>query len=454
MDKFRIEHDFLGEREIPSEVYYGIQTLRASENFRISDRKIPREMIRALALVKKAAALANNRAGELSEEFCDLVVRVSDEVAEGKFDSAFIVNPLQGGAGTASNMNVNEVIANRANELLGRPLGSYNPINPHEHVNLEQSTNDVFPTAVKIAAIWNLRELTAEVIKLQEDLQGKEKEFAGIKKIGRTQLQDAVPITLGAEFSAWAEAFSRDRWRLYHVEERLRVVNLGGTAIGTSINASKKFVSEVIKFLRDETGIGLARAENLVEATQNADVFCEVSGLLKPLAINLGKMANDIRLLSSGPNSGIGEIVLPAVQEGSTIMPGKINPVMCEMINQIVMKVIGNDVVITYAAESGQLELNAFIPVIMDTLLESLRILRNGIELFRTKCVLGIKANPKRCAQNLKESLGLLTVLSKKLGHQKTSEIYIKHISSGIPVSDLLLSEGLLSEEEISSDYF
>jgi aspartate ammonia-lyase len=446
----RVEKDFLGEKELPRGAYFGINSLRGNENFFLTGRKIPAEMIRALAMIKKAAAKTHCDLGELPEDKAKAIIRACDEIIAGKLHSEFIVDPMQGGAGTSTNMNANEVIANRAIEILGGELGDYRLVHPLDDVNRGQSTNDVFPTAVKIAAIWDLRDMVDEVARLQEGLQEKENEFAGILKIGRTQLQDAVPVSLGAEFGAYAEAISRDRWRLYRVEERLRVVNLGGTAIGTSITAHRKFQFEFLRYLRDETGIGLARADNLVEATQNADVFCEISGLLKPLAVNLAKMASDFRLLSSGPRSGIGEISLPAVQEGSTIMPGKVNPVMCEMINQISMKVMGNDLMIAHAAESGQLELNAFLPLIMDVLLESLTILRRGLALFNDKCVKGIKANKERCAENLRGSLGLLTILSGKIGHAEASEIYQEHLKAGISVEKLLIEKNIFTEEEIN----
>ncbi len=443
---FRREKDFLGEREVPAGAYFGIHSLRASENFALSPPGGPAGrlcagMIKALGVVKKAAAAANLAIGEIPGEKAEAIFRACQEVIDGKLDGHFVVHPLQGGAGTASNMNVNEVVANRANELLGFPLGSYSPVHHLDDVNRSQSTNDVFPTALRIAAIWSLRELVGEIARFQETLQAKEAQFSKILKIGRTQLQDAVPITLGEEFSAYAEAISRDRWRLYRVEERLRVVNAGGTAIGTGITASRGFQAEFIRILREESGIGLARAENLVEATQNADVFVEVSGLLKPLAVTLGKLAGDLRLLASGPHAGLGEIRLPAVQEGSSIMPGKVNPVMCEMIGQIAMKVYGNDQIITHAAESGQLELNAFLPVIMDSLLGSLGLLKSGIALFREKCVSGLEANENRCRDNLRGSLGVLTVLAKKLGHATTSEVYLRHLETGRPI-DLILVEG------------
>lgn len=448
-NKKRIETDFIGSKEIDADALYGINSARAAENFPLSLEKVPAEMIKALAMVKKAAAKANSSLKSLDENKANAIVAACDEIIQGQHSQSFIVNPLQGGAGTSTNMNINEVVANRANQLMGFEPGSYENVHPLDHVNKGQSTNDVFPTALKIASIWNLRELVEEVSRLQEALQKKEDEFAGVVKIGRTQLQDAVPITLGAEFGAFAEAISRDRWRLYRVEERLRVINLGATAIGTSITASRKYQFETLKLLRDETGIGLARADNLVEATQNADVFCEISGLIKPLAVNLSKMASDLRLMASGPCSGIGEVILPAVQEGSTVMPGKVNPVMCEMLNQVCMKVMGNDLIIAHAAESGQLELNAFLPLIMDVLLESLRILKRAIAVFNDRCIQGIRANEKRCLENLKGSLGLLTILAEKIGHDKASIIYRKHLESGIPVNEVLIDEGLVSQEEI-----
>lgn len=447
----RREKDFLGERDVPAGAYYGIHSLRASENFPLTGRALPALLIKALALIKKAAAGASKSTGDLTEAVANPIVAAATEVAAGTFNREFIVDPLQGGAGTASNMNANEVIANRANELLGKPLGAYSPIHPIDQVNLGQSTNDVFPSAIRIAAIWSLRELVDQVAFLQEELQKKETEFAGILKIGRTQLQDAVPLTLGAEFSCYAEALSRDRWRLSRLEERLRVINIGGTAIGTGITVNRRFQNALVNLLRDETGIGLARAENLVEATQNADVFVETSGLLKPLAVNLSKMASDFRLLASGPGSAIGELILPAVQEGSSIMPGKVNPVMCEMLNQVCMKVFGNDHVITHAAESGQLELNAFGPVIMDSLLESFSLLTKGIRLFRERCVTGIKANAARCRAHLKDSLGILTLFTRKFGHHRMSEIYQRHLQTGLPAAQIMIQEGLVTDDEVEA---
>jgi len=449
MSMNRIEKDFLGEREIEADVLYGINSLRAAENFVLTGRRIAPEAIRAIGMIKKAAARSNGELGLIESEKVDAIIAACEEVIQNKLDHAFIVDSMQGGAGTSTNMNANEVIANRAIQIMGGKSGDYSKIHPLDHVNLGQSTNDVFPTMVRIASIWCLRELVDEVAKLQEALQGKENEFAHILKIGRTQLQDAVPITLGAEFSAYAESLSRDRWRLYRVEERLRVVNLGATAIGTAVNASRKFQFEMLRYLRDECGIGLARADNLVEATQNADVFCEVSGLLKPLAVNLSKMASDLRLMASGPRSAIGEIILPAVQEGSSIMPGKVNPVMCEMMNQICMKVMGNDQIIAHAAASGQLELNAFLPLILDVLLESLTLLRRGIGLFNQKCIKGILANETRCLENLRGSLGLLTIISSKIGHDQASLAYRQHLETGEAIDTILIKNNWSTSEEI-----
>jgi aspartate ammonia-lyase len=400
-------------------------------------------------MIKKCCARAHLKLKELPDNIGNAVIAACDEIIAGEHADSFIVNPLQGGAGTSANMNINEVIANRANQLSGHQAGDYHHIHPLDHVNMGQSTNDVFPTALKIASIWQLRDMVEQVARLQKALQYKENEFAAILKIGRTQLQDAVPMSLGSEFGAWAEALSRDRWRLYRVEERLRVVNLGATAIGTGIAASRKFHFEVIRLLREETGVSLARADNLVEATQNADVFCEISGLIKPLAVNLHKMASDFRLLSSGPHAGLGEIILPGVQEGSTVMPGKINPVMPEMLNQISMKVMGNDLTIANAASAGQLELNAFLPLIMNCLLESLELMKNGISLFTERCVKGIKADAARCHENLKGSLALLTILAESIGHDRASLIYRRHLETGESVDQLIIQEGLADAGEI-----
>jgi aspartate ammonia-lyase len=360
-----------------------------------------------------------------------------------------VVDALQGGAGTSANMNVNEVIANRAIELLGGIKGNYSLVHPLDHVNMSQSTNDVFPTAVRIAAIKLLAPVSELFSGLQTALQEKEEEFSNILKVGRTQLQDAVPVTLGQEFGAWAQAISRDRWRLYKVEERLRQVNLGGTAVGTGLNTERKYIFMVIEKLRELTGLGLARAEYMMDPTQNNDVFVEVSGLLKTAAVNLSKIASDLRLLSSGPRAGIGEIILPPVQAGSTIMPGKVNPVIPEAINQIAFQIMGDDIAITMAAQSGQLELNAFLPVIAHNLFEMLDLLKNGLNILINKCIKGIRADDERCKKLLEESLVSAVALVKYIGYEKAAEITKKCILQKNTLKELILEEKIMDSQKI-----
>ncbi len=399
MAKTRTEHDLLGEREVPADAYWGIHTLRAVENFPVSGRRAHPELVRALALVKKAAAQTNRKVGLLSDEKAAALAQACDEVAAGQLADQFPVDALQGGAGTSLNMNLNEVLANRACELLGGAKGDYHLMHPNDDVNLSQSTNDVYPTAVKVAAITLLRPVIGDMTRLQGALQEKEAEFAGVLKVGRTEMQDAVPVTLGQEFSAWAQAVQRDWWRLHVVEEKLRQVNLGGTAVGTGLNADRRYVLTVVDALRDLTGLGLAHAENMVDVTQNADVFAEVSGLLKTAAVNLAKIAADLRLLSSGPRAGLGEIALPEMQAGSSIMPGKVNPVITEVVTQCAYQVMANDFAITLAAQAGQLELNAFLPLIADNLFEQLDLLHGAATVLIDKCIVGLTANAERIAR-------------------------------------------------------
>jgi len=356
--KFREEKDFLGTTKIPQEAYWGIHTYRAVENFGVSGYKTHSKFIKAFGYVKLACALVNKDLNKWEVSKSKAIIEACEELIQGKFYDQIVVDLIQGGAGTSLNMNINEVIANRALEILGKNKGEYEFVDPIEDINLYQSTNDVYPTALKIACILLLRKLEKEVIALQESFQEKEKEFADIVKVARTQLMDAVLITLGKEFSAYAEAVSRDRWRIYKCEERLRVVNIGGTAVGTGLSAPRKYIFAVVDKLRDLTGIGLARAENLVENTQNLDVFAEVSGILKAHATSLIKISNDLRLMNSGPAAGLGEIKLPPVQTGSSIIPGKVNPVIPEMVAQVGMKVLGNDVIINQCVAGGQFELN------------------------------------------------------------------------------------------------
>jgi len=445
----RIEHDLLGEREIGDGCYYGIHTQRALENFGITGRTIHPELVRALVIVKKAAALTNESTGLLDKRIARAIAGACDEVLSGQLEDQFAVDCMQGGAGTSSNMNANEVIANRAVELLGGQKGDYGLVHPLDHVNMSQSTNDVYPTAVRIAAINLLKPVSELFAELQTALQEKEEEFSNILKVGRTQLQDAVPVMLGQEFGAWAQAVARDRWRLYKVEERLRQVNIGGTAVGTGLNAEKKYVFTVVENLRKLTGLGLARAEYMMDPTQNCDVFVEVSGLLKAAAVNLSKIASDLRLLSSGPRAGIGEIMLPQVQAGSSIMPGKVNPVIPEAINQIAFQIMGNDLTITIAAQAGQLELNAFLPVIAHNLFEMLDLLRNGLRIFIDKCIKGIRADTARCGRLVEESLTLVTALAGHIGYERTTEIAKKCAASNKTVREVVLNEKIIEEDRL-----
>lgn len=439
----RNEHDILGTREIPKDEYIGIHTHRALDNFPVSGYKIDKDFIKAFGLVKLACIKTITSIDNIEENKKNAMIQACEMLAEGKLDDYIVVDALQGGAGTSLNMNVNEVIANAALEILGEDKGNYKIISPLNDINRYQSTNDTYPTALKIAAIFKLRKLEKSTIKLQEALQRKEEEFADIVKIGRTQLVEAVLTTLGKEFSAFAEAVSRDRWRIYKCEERLRVVNIGGTAIGTGLGAPKKYIFEVIEKLRDLTDIGLARAENLVENTQNADVFSEVSGILKAHATNLIKISNDLRLLSS-----FEEIHLPAVQAGSSIMPGKVNPVIPEMIAQIGLKVIGNDSIISHACAMGQLELNHNLPLIAFSLLESLNLLINANKLFAHKCIDGIKPNNNKLESDLHSSTAILTALLPKFGYDKLSEISEEIQKNNTTVKEYVLSNNLLSEDE------
>jgi len=445
----RLEKDFLGTVEVPGDVYYGIHTMRAAGNFPVSGIKTHTSLIRAMARVKQAAAIANVKAGLLQSGIGEAIARAADEVATGKLAGEFIVDALQGGAGTSTNMNMNEVLANRALEILGGVKGDYSLVHPLKHVNLSQSTNDVYPTALRVAAIGMVLCLSDSLAGLQEALQEKEAGFADIVKLGRTEMQDAVPITLGQEFSAYAEAVARDRWRLYKVEERLRQVNLGGTAVGTGLNAHRQYIFTVIEELREITGYGIARAENTVDITQNADVFAEVSGLLKAAAVNLSKISGDLRLLSSGPLGGLAEISLPQCQPGSSIMPGKVNPVIPEMVAQVAYQVMGNDQVITMAAFSGQLELNAFMPLIAHNLLQSLEMLINAVELFAEKCVRGITADRDMCRGWLERSHGFITALVPYLGYERAAELVRRSKEENRNIRELILASGLLKAEEL-----
>lgn len=423
----RIEKDSLGELEIADDALYGLQTARAQENFALGYKPADLRLIYAIVKVKKAAALSYLKLGIGKEGVYSAILEACNAILSGAVDDQFVVDALQGGAGTSANMNVNEVIANLALKISGRAPGDYEYIHPLDDVNRGQSTNDVYPTALRIAAVELLRNLSDGCAQLQTALQIKENEFDNIKKLGRTELMDAVPVTLGSEFGAYAQAIARDRWRIYKVEERLRQVNIGGTAVGRADNAERQYRFEVIEQLREIAGIGLASAEYPMDITQNNDVFVEVSGLLKALAVNLIKISNDLRLMNSGPHGGFGEIKLAAMQMGSTIMPGKVNPVIPEMTMQAAMKVIANDTAITMAAAHGEFELNAFFPLIADALLESLSLLDRTVLLFRTKCIERLEPDRDRCLQLLNGSYAFATAYTSKLGYVRVSEIIAEH---------------------------
>ena len=453
MTEYRIESDFLGALELPKDCLYGIHTARALENFTISYRKIHPDLISAYGAVKLACAQVNTDLDCWIDEpsKSNAIELAATEMFNGLLSDWIVVDALQGGAGTSTNMNVNEVIANRALLILNRNPGEYQYLSPIEDVNRHQSTNDTYPTALKLAAIWLLRRLETELVALQEAFQAKEQEFAHIVKVGRTQLQDAVLTTLGRSFGAYAEAINRDRWRVYKCEERLRVVNLGGTAIGTGLAAPRQFIFRVVDRLRELTNIGFARAENLVECTQNADVFVEVSGILKACACSLLKIANDLRLLSSGPQAGLNEINLPQRQAGSSIMPGKVNPVIPEAVAQVAMQVIGNDTTIAIAAGTGNLELNQNLPLIAHCMLDNLLYLTNCCNLFRKFCIEGITANEDVCASNVHGSTAIITALISEIGYETADKLLKEASELNTSVLSLVKRREMITDEKLSA---
>ena len=445
----RKEKDFLGEIELSDDTLYGISTHRALSNFNISKETVNLHIIYELVNVKKQAAITNQKLGLLDKEKADAIIKACNLIMSKDYDDAFVVNKYQGGAGTSTNMNVNEVIANLALEELNHPKGDYDFIHPINHVNLHQSTNDTYPTSVKIAAIKEIRSLADSYASLQKTLQEKEATYGHILKLGRTEMMDAVPLLVGQMFGAYATTISRDRWRIYKVEERLRSVNIGGTAIGTGLNAPLKYTFMMTHLIQESTGIGVSRAENLIDNTQNLDTFVEVSGLLKVAASTLVKIANDIRLLASGPNGGIGELTLKDNQVGSSIMPGKVNPVILEMTVQVAQKVIANDLLITNLVSLGNLELNAYMPMISETLLESLELLTNVVDKFDNQCVKHITVNKDKCAENLEKSYSLITPLISLIGYDKASQIVKRAQSQNMTIKQVLIDERIYEIEEL-----
>lgn len=450
MASYRSERDLLGEKELREEVYYGIQTQRALENFPITGYAPHKSLILALAHIKKAAAQANYEVGRLNKKTADAIVGASEEILDGKLHEYFVVDPIQGGAGTSFNMNANEVIANRAIELLDGKKGEYILVSPNTHVNMAQSTNDVFPTAIRLSAISLADGVLKALNGLVHALKEKEEEFNGVLKMGRTHLQDAVPIRLGQEFGSYARLISRDVKRIADSLEGLKEINMGATAVGTGLNADPYYIEIVVEKLKESTGYDLVGAENLVDATQNTDAYVAVSASLKICAVNLSKIANDLRLLASGPKCGLNEINLPGAQPGSSIMPGKVNPVMAEVVNQVAFQIMGNDHTICLASEAGQLELNVMEPVLTFNLLQSLDILRNVVSVFTEKCVKGITANVDRCQELVSQSIGIVTAINPHVGYETASQVAKEALATGRSVREIVLERGILSEEELN----
>jgi aspartate ammonia-lyase len=448
---FRLEHDLLGERHVPSSAYYGVHTLRAIENFPISGTPISTypELIQALAWIKQAAAETNHQLGWLDAARCRAIVQACEELRAGHLHEHFPIDVIQGGAGTSTNMNANEVIANRALELMGHARGEYQYLHPNEHVNIGQSTNDVYPSALKVATQMGLRSLEQAMGVLREAFEAKALEFSGMLKMGRTQLQEAVPMTLGQEFSTYAVMLEEDQQRLREASALLCELNLGATAIGTGITSHPDYARLVMARLRELTGMPLVTAPNLIEATQDCGSFVQLSGVLKRVAVKLSKTCNDLRLLSSGPRAGFGEINLPAMQAGSSIMPGKVNPVIPEVVNQIAFEVIGNDLTVSFAAEAGQLQLNAFEPIIAHSIFKSVTHLRQGCLVLAERCVSGITANEGRMRASVEDSIGIVTALNPYIGYENATAVALQAHVSGGRVGDIVLARGLLTRAQL-----
>jgi aspartate ammonia-lyase len=447
----RTEHDLLGDRAVPADAYYGVHTLRALENFPITGTPISiyPDLVNALACVKQAAAITNCELGLLDDQRSVAIRLACEEIREGRLHEEFVVDVIQGGAGTSTNMNANEVICNRALERLGHRKGEYQHLHPLDHVNLSQSTNDVYPTALKLAAQFGIRRLLEEMADLRKAFEAKAKEFDDVLKVGRTQLQDAVPMTLGQEFSTYAVMLGEDEQRLAEAATLVREINLGATAIGTGINAHPDYAKLVTLRLSEVAGLSLVSSPNLVEATQDCGAFVQLSGVLKRIAVKLSKTCNDLRLLSSGPRAGIGEIALPAVQAGSSIMPGKVNPVIPEVVNQVAFEVIGNDMTVTMAAEAGQLQLNAFEPIIAHSLFKSVSHLATACRTLNERCVVGIRANRERARRFVDESTAIVTALTPVLGYAKSTEIAQDALRTGKLVRDLVIEKGYLTPGQL-----
>ena len=447
----RREHDSLGERELPSSAYYGVQTLRALENFPISGIPLGSfdHFVTALAYVKKSAALANAELGALARERADAIAAACDEIVAGKLRDHFVVDMMQGGAGTSTNMNANEVIANRGLELLGREKGEYRFLHPNDDVNCSQSTNDAYPTAVKIGVILSLKDTVGAMQELKTALEAKSDEFADVLKMGRTENQDAVPMTLGQEFGAYAVMIGSEMRSLTHAVDELHEINMGATAIGTGINSPPGYADLVTELLREVSGLPVYKAPDLVEATQDSGAFAQMSASLKRAAVQISKICNDLRWLSSGPRAGLNEISLPPMQPGSSIMPGKVNPVIPEMVNQICYQIIGYDMTISMAAEASELELNMAEPIMAFDLFHGLMILKNACIVLASRCVVGIQANRERCRHYVENSIGLVTALNPVLGYERSTAVAKEALETGASVYDLVLSKGWITKETL-----
>ncbi|TVU58872.1 aspartate ammonia-lyase [Paenarthrobacter nitroguajacolicus] len=448
---FRSEHDLLGDRNVPADAYWGVHTLRAIENFPITGQPLStnKHLVRGLAAVKQAAACTNHELGLLDAERAGAIEQACQDIMDGMLQDQFMVDVIQGGAGTSSNMNANEVIANRALEILGHPKGNYSKLHPNDHVNLSQSTNDVYPTAVNLATIFSVKELLEALEELELAFAEKGREFRTVVKMGRTQLQDAVPMTLGQEFGGYAVTIGEDRARLDESHMLIHEINLGATAIGTGLNAPAGYAEAACRHLAEITGLPLLTAADLIEATQDVGAFVHLSGVLKRVAVKLSKICNDLRLLSSGPRAGLGEINLPAVQSGSSIMPGKINPVIPEVVSQVAYEVIGNDVTVTMAAEAGQLQLNAFEPIIVHSLHKSISHLEAACRTLTARCVRGITANTERLRLTVEQSIGLVTALNPHIGYASATAIAQEALATGKGVAELVLEHGLLTAAQL-----
>ncbi|ASN06985.1 aspartate ammonia-lyase [Virgibacillus necropolis] len=447
----RIENDSLGAKEVPADAYYGVQTVRAQENFPITGIPVHKELVLGLAEVKKAAALANMQTDMLAEPIGKAIVKAADEVIQGEHLQSFVVDSIQGGAGTSINMNMNEVLANRALELLGREKGDYNYISPNTHVNMSQSTNDTIPTALKIASFRMAEELTQTMTTLKKELTNKENEFQNVLKMGRTHLQDAVPIRLGQEFGAYSEMVGRDIKRITEAAKEMLTINLGATAVGTGLNAKPEYIEKVTVQLSAQLGMKLDMAKSLVDGTQNTDAYTTLSGALKVSTLNLSKICNDIRLMASGPMTGLQEISLPTRQPGSSIMPGKVNPVMVEVVNQVAFQVVGNDLSISMASEAGQFELNVMEPVIIFNLLQSLEIMKNGLDVFTRYAISGIEANVQRCREYVEDSYGIITALNPHLGYETAAKVVKQARETGLTIIEICKAHELLTEKELKT---